>query len=58
MDISLDLRNVTSVEMGEITESTNYCWRTLTIKTTQGDLQLTLYTREDGYDPDELKVRI
>ena len=57
MDMSLDIRNVSSIELGEITESTNYCWRTLTIKTSQGEIQISLYTTTDRFDPDELKVK-
>ena len=56
MDISLDVRNVTSIELGDLNEATDYFWRELTIKTSQGEVRISLYTKEP-YDDDALKVK-
>jgi hypothetical protein len=58
MDISMDVRNVVGIELGEQHESTNgeYFWRELTIRTSDGEVRVSLYTK-DMFDDDALKVR-
>ncbi len=58
MDISMDVRDVTSIELGEIHESTSgeYHWRELTIKTAGGEVRLNLYSK-DVFNEDALKVK-
>ncbi len=58
MDINMDVRDVTGIELGEIHESTSgeYYWRELTIKTTGGEVRLSLYSK-DLFNDDALKVK-
>jgi hypothetical protein len=57
MDISLDVREVERIEMGEMNESSGgeYYWREITIKTTKGDVRITVYSK-DQFDENALKV--
>ena len=56
MEVTLDVRDVKDIHLSELHESTDYFWRELTIKTAQGELRISLYTR-DTLDENVLKVK-
>lgn len=56
MDITMDVRNVTGIELGTLNESTEYFWRELVIKTEQGEIRISLYSK-DLFNEDALKVK-
>lgn len=56
MDITMDVRNVTEIELGTLNESNDYFWRELVIKTEQGEVRISLYSN-DSFNEDALKVR-
>jgi hypothetical protein len=56
MDITMDVRNVTGIELGTLNESNDYFWRELVIKTEQGEVRISLYSK-DMCNEDALKVK-
>jgi|APGre2960657423_1045063.scaffolds.fasta_scaffold00476_11 hypothetical protein len=56
MEVTLDVRDVKDIQLSELHESKDYFWRELTIKTAQGELRISLYTR-DTSNEDVLKVK-
>jgi hypothetical protein len=56
MEVTLDVRDVKDIHLSELHESTDYFWRELTIKTAQGEVRISLYTR-DTLDENVLKVK-
>jgi len=55
MEVTLDIRKVTSIELDPQHESENHMWRELVIRTADGVVRISLYS--DDIDEDALKVK-